>query len=482
MKISKLLFIGSIILSLGTLAGCKKEKAVPKDDDLGISIVDYTINVYQDNDEGLLLDAEHKTDHYKIFYFGQNDNGVKLESIVYQNGAADSLFNFVLDEQERIQRMYITFPDGSFDSTLLVVEYPTSDTLIVSSYFYDWENQRDRLNYRYKAFNSGDGMDKDVIFQKSFKDDVIDKIAAKIFNENVKNVVSVLAITGVGIACPICVPTGVAVGVLLSFSSAMASDDINTIENPPLNTPTNPINHAEPSPSATPENPMSEYDCNYVWQGGASIDGCGICSGGTTGITPDDCDDENDPDDGSNPDDGGNPDDGANPDEGDNTGGTVDLEGVWTINFVTYDCVADELYSQIPNISTFTTDFSADTGDPNIIDAPLNNPPEDFSSASWVIEQEDNKSITIKIIGTHNWDCFPPDLNKHYAMGSLTTYMLYLDYDETTNEYYGTYSIDFKTIVAPFSLVGITEEELIPYCMDVESVEQQCLGMVKVYK
>ena len=48
--------------------------------------------------------------------------------------------------------MYVSFPDGSFDTTILTLSYPHADTTIVTSYYYDWEQDQSRVHFQAKTY------------------------------------------------------------------------------------------------------------------------------------------------------------------------------------------------------------------------------------------------------------------------------------------------------------------------------------------
>lgn len=276
------LFAIFLLVLIGTSTGCKKKEIEPITDNPPTED-NFTFNYYAPNSDGIILQANHETNLSKIFYFGEfhDEENVTINSVTYLCPTGDSLYNFIFDEDYRLKRLYVTFPNGTYDTSLLTFEYPHADTTIVSGYYYNWNTHQDRLKFQSKVYNSEDGLVSEVIYQKSWRPGL------QAIGNTLYDVAGVVVAVGVGylgaaIGAPI---LGVIGTLVIATAAANASDDIDPADTP-YQGPQNPSTHEEPTPVSTPENPNSSFDCANVWNGTAFIDDCGICAGGSTGTVP----------------------------------------------------------------------------------------------------------------------------------------------------------------------------------------------------
>ena len=91
------------------------------------------------------------------FYGSTNEQGdpVKVKSIAFKRNSSDTIYNFILDSELRIEYMY-SIINGVKDSKLQKLSYSNNDSVYYSLYQYDWITHQDSLLYMAGvAFNDG---------------------------------------------------------------------------------------------------------------------------------------------------------------------------------------------------------------------------------------------------------------------------------------------------------------------------------------
>ncbi len=235
-----------ICLSTGVLIlnSCSKKDA--KNDLPQETPKDISFKAFKLNDDGGVIQLAGGGGKSEIYFFGkfngEPEENLLVDAITYQSPGGDSLYHFIFDDQYRVKRMHVSFPDGSFDTTIITLSYPDPDTTIVTSYYYDWEQDQSRVHFQAKTYYKNDklmALSGGRFSLGAFKD-----VSLKTIIGSVAAAVGVVEVTGAVVALAATAPAwaivGAGVAIVAFANSAMASEEIAFSE-APYQGPVNPI-------------------------------------------------------------------------------------------------------------------------------------------------------------------------------------------------------------------------------------------------
>lgn len=263
----KLLFFMIPLLGMLLLHSCSKKDVKPdqrqeetKPDEQPKDSKNITFTTYRLEDEKGVMEFISDKETSKIYFYGkfngEPEENLLVNAVTYQSPGGDSLYHFVLDGEYRVKRMYVTFPDGSFDTTLITLSYPHPDTTVVTSYYYNWETNQDRLYFRVKTYYKNDrlmalpgGRFSLGEFKKESLKTIIGSVAAA---------VGVIEVTGAVVALATTAPAwaivGAGVAIVAFANSAMASEELIPSETP-FQGSASPSTHQTPQLVSSPSEP-----------------------------------------------------------------------------------------------------------------------------------------------------------------------------------------------------------------------------------
>src|SRR5690606_14273771 len=133
------------------------------------------------------------------------------------------------------------------DTTILTLSYPHPDTTVVTSYYYNWETNQDRLHFRAKTYYKNDRL---MAHQSGrFSLGEFKKESLKTIIGSVAAAVGVIEVTGAVVALATTAPAwaivGAGVAIVPFANSAMASEELIPSEKP-FQGPAAPSTHQAP--------------------------------------------------------------------------------------------------------------------------------------------------------------------------------------------------------------------------------------------
>ncbi len=116
---------------------CKKDKTIDN--------AKLAVKIYKDipnKEDGLLVDVYDAETQYKTYFYGSfNDKGLPkdIKSIVLENKQSDTLHNYILDENGKMQLVYSSMKNGTkLGSITKITE--DENLLTLNFYDYDWNS------------------------------------------------------------------------------------------------------------------------------------------------------------------------------------------------------------------------------------------------------------------------------------------------------------------------------------------------------
>ena len=112
---------------------------------------DPIFNIYKataNQHEGLLADVFDPSTKCKTYFYGNfNDSGVPkdVKSIVLEFSNTDTLYNYILDDNNRIYLTYGSLKNGTKLNNVVKITYPNNDSAFINLYNYNWSNNSDSL-------------------------------------------------------------------------------------------------------------------------------------------------------------------------------------------------------------------------------------------------------------------------------------------------------------------------------------------------
>lgn len=135
-----------LFLIIFILFSCQKENA-PDITENNFELTKYNGQV---NAEDVTLAKIFSPDENASMYFygSTNEQGdpVKVKSFSFKRNSSDTIYNYILDSELRIEYMY-SIIKGVKDSKLQKLSYSNNDSVYYSIYHYDWETRQDSLLY-----------------------------------------------------------------------------------------------------------------------------------------------------------------------------------------------------------------------------------------------------------------------------------------------------------------------------------------------
>lgn len=241
---------------------------------------DPIFNIYKasaSQHEGLLADVFDPSTKCKTYFYGNfNDSGVPkdVKSIVLEFNNTDTLYNYILDDNNRIYLTYGSLKNGTKLNNVVKITYPNNDSAFINLYNYNWSNNSDSLikqisiNYTansavttYGRLSQNLGGDDLSEFQNDIYQ-IKDQHKKYLFNGliTVNGVIGGICIIGslptFGGAGAFCAAFGIISTALILFQPQL-SDAATLIPNTNPNVPNNPTSASAiiPKPIGTPGNP-----------------------------------------------------------------------------------------------------------------------------------------------------------------------------------------------------------------------------------
>lgn len=216
------------------------------------SSVKYSLRGYPANDMGIIAEMDNDKDLSKLIFWGDflddDGNDYSVSGLTYQTPRADSLFNFILDENEKVKQIYISYPNGTRDTSLISFDYLQEDSVLISFYSYDWNKKDARLINSVKMYYKDDKWNGHIAGRFSLSEfkqkakDLIIAVGTSVLVVEAATAVITLAATA---TLPAWAPVAAAVGAIaLISSSAKASEEIPEVSIP-QRLPDNPVKIAE---------------------------------------------------------------------------------------------------------------------------------------------------------------------------------------------------------------------------------------------
>ena len=244
----------SFLLFTALLSGCAKESID--------SVSTYSYSTYSSSpntEDVILANVFNAVDGSYVYYYGSTDgtgSAQQVRSVSFNRQGSDTVYNFLLDENLRIEYMYSVI-SGVRDSKLQKLSYLTADSINYALYEYDWDTQEDSLLYMAAVANTNGNYTAQTLYGKTEAAAMLPDLSAIGSSFNVGG--GVLVAVSVGIAGVAFFATGpwiaaagsIAIATAWFGGSAIASDDLE----PGTVAPPSPSAGLSPNPSGTPSNP-----------------------------------------------------------------------------------------------------------------------------------------------------------------------------------------------------------------------------------
>lgn len=253
---------------------CKKSNIGNSSDSI-FNIYKATVNQH----EGLLADVFDPSTKCKTYFYGNfNDSGVPkdVKSIVLEFSNTDTLYNYILDDNNRIYLSYGSLKNGTKLNNVVKINYQNDDSASVNIYDYNWTNNTDSLikqvtiNYRNNTATTTYGRLGQVLGGDDLQDfqqevnDISIKFRKYLFNgaiavDGVLGGICIIGALGtVGTIGVACLAFSSLSTVLILFGDQIKNANAATlIPNTNPNAPISPtaVSAIIPNPIGTPTNP-----------------------------------------------------------------------------------------------------------------------------------------------------------------------------------------------------------------------------------
>lgn len=145
------------VLSIFLIASCSKKGSndlenPPKIEDIAKTEVNVYKGVANSNDglQGHIYDQENKAHTYIYGSFNQYGNPKKVKSIIVEKSSTDTIYNYLFDENNRLNIAYASLKNGNKINQLLKIDYLDNDKANVNVYEYNWNTGVDVLIKQYQ--------------------------------------------------------------------------------------------------------------------------------------------------------------------------------------------------------------------------------------------------------------------------------------------------------------------------------------------
>jgi hypothetical protein len=259
----------SFLLFTALLSGCAKESID--------SVSTYSSSTYSSSinaEDTILANVFNAVEGSYVYYYGSTDgigNAQQVRSVSFNRQGSDTVYNFLLDENLRIEYMYSVI-SGVRDSKLQKLSYLTADSIHYALYEYDWDTQEDSLLYMAVVANADGNYTAQTLYGKTEATAMLPELSAigSAFNVG-GGVLTAVAVGVAGIAF-FSAPAWIAAAGSIAIATAWfgASANASTNLEPGTVAPPSPSAGLNPNPSGTPVNPSPCSGVNIVFN--ASMD------------------------------------------------------------------------------------------------------------------------------------------------------------------------------------------------------------------
>lgn len=246
--------LGSFLLFAALLNGCTKE---PID-----AVSTYSSSTYSSspNTEDVILANVFNADEgFHVYYYGSTDgmgHAQQVRSVSFNRQGSDTVYNFLLDENLRIEYMYSVI-SGVRDSKLQKLSYPTADSIHYALYEYDWDTQEDSLLYMAAVATADGNYTAETLYGKTGTTAMLPELSAIGSSFDVGGGVLTAVAVGVAGIAFFSAPAWMSAAGSIAIATAWFGGSANASTNlePGTGEPPSPSAGPVPAPVATPANP-----------------------------------------------------------------------------------------------------------------------------------------------------------------------------------------------------------------------------------
>lgn len=262
-----------ILIFSAHLNSCKEEETnLPEEDFISTKYTGQT-----NAEDVILANVFSANAGTHVYYYGSTNaqgDPVNVKSVAFERTGSDTVYNFILDESDRIEYMY-SIINGVKDSKLHRLTYTDTDSVYYSVYQYDWNTHVDSLLYIAGLANNNGIFSASTFYGKtSSVDGWMPELQAIGGAFNVAG--GALAAVAGGAALGLGLSAWVAAAGTITIAIAWFGGDANAgvISNAPISgEPGSPSSGIIPNPSGNPTTPSPCTGVNISFV--ASMDGVG---------------------------------------------------------------------------------------------------------------------------------------------------------------------------------------------------------------